>query len=456
MMQATLSAFWLTTVLSLHWAEPAPQELKYTGTLSPAGRQADKEPVKRFVIQALLAPNENGTRSLFVTTEEEGGGQWPWAHRYGLWQFDSQWKATRTAPLRLLQEHDALPSPITLQSPIQPFPEVGREGLQWVSGKEQAEIIGSQKMADRDCWQVAVTTNFGRKRTLWVDKTQPILVGMDERLFLGQGDEFALKIRLDSIKELPAEKLLRAQAVVTQLTKLQTDLNRPEQEFRPELSAEQVKLVEAALPALQQSARDTSYQALVAAITRDVRAQQQQSVDVSSLAKRFVGMKAPDFTLTGLDRKPIGSETLKDKIVVLHFWDYHGEPLLEPYGQVAYLDFLHGKRRKLGVQIIGVAVDPRLKDPEGSGSVLRAINRFKEFMRLEYPIAIDDGSLLTKFGDPRRVGAKLPLWVVITPDGIIRHYQTGYYVVKPDEGLRELDDLLVKLIKDQRETAPKK
>ena len=163
-----------------------------------------------------------------------------------------------------------------------------------------------------------------------------------------------------------------------------------------------------------------------------------------------------EVTLTGLDRKPIGSETLKEKIVVLHFWDYHGEPLLEPYGQVAYLDFLHGKRRKLGVQIIGVAVDPRLKDPEGSGSVLRAINRFKEFMRLEYPIAIDDGSLLTKFGDPRRVGAKLPLWVVITPDGIIRHYQTGYYVVKPDEGLRELDDLLVKLIKDQRETAPKK
>ena len=51
---------------------------------------------------------------------------------------------------------------------------------------------------------------------------------------------------------------------------------------------------------------------------------------------------------------------------------------------------------------------------------------------------------------PRRVGAKLPLWVVIGPDGKIAHYHVGTYDVKPDEGLRRLDEVVVSLVKQNR------
>lgn len=67
-----------------------------------------------------------------------------------------------------------------------------------------------------------------------------------------------------------------------------------------------------------------------------------------------------------------------------------------------------------------------------------------------YDIALDDGTLRAKFGDPRRLGGKLPLWVVIGADGKIAHYKVGLYDINPDEGLRALDQTLVEQIKKQR------
>jgi hypothetical protein len=75
-------------------------------------------------------------------------------------------------------------------------------------------------------------------------------------------------------------------------------------------------------------------------------------------------------------------------------------------------------------------------------------------MNLGYDLAVDDGTLLKKFGDPRQLGGKLPLWVLIGPDGKIAHYHVGFYDIKADEGLRELDEVLVALIKRQRDTDP--
>lgn len=71
-------------------------------------------------------------------------------------------------------------------------------------------------------------------------------------------------------------------------------------------------------------------------------------------------------------------------------------------------------------------------------------------MNLSYPLATDTGSVLDKFGDPRRVGAKLPLWIVIDAEGKVAQYQAGFFSINPDEGLRELDDLLVKLIRQAK------
>jgi hypothetical protein len=71
-------------------------------------------------------------------------------------------------------------------------------------------------------------------------------------------------------------------------------------------------------------------------------------------------------------------------------------------------------------------------------------------MNLSYPIAMDAGGTLEKFGDPRALGAKLPVWVVIGADGKIAHYHVGFYSIKADQGLSELDAAVVRTIRDSR------
>jgi hypothetical protein len=106
--------------------------------------------------------------------------------------------------------------------------------------------------------------------------------------------------------------------------------------------------------------------------------------------------------------------------------------------------------------VYGVAVDGRLADKETSASAVRSVRKLQSFMNLSYPLTVDDGTLLAKFGDPQRVGAKLPLWVLIAPDGTIAAYKVGLYDIKADEGLKELDAAVVKLIQKNRAAEPAK
>jgi hypothetical protein len=114
---------------------------------------------------------------------------------------------------------------------------------------------------------------------------------------------------------------------------------------------------------------------------------------------------------------------------------------------------LYSRRRKLGVQVYGIAVDPRFATKNQLSQAQRSVAKLKSFMNLGYPLASDYGDLIGEFGDPRRVGAKLPLWVVIDANGKVAHYSAGFYKINPDEGLRELDDIVVKLIQDAKKAA---
>jgi len=187
-----------------------------------------------------------------------------------------------------------------------------------------------------------------------------------------------------------------------------------------------------------------------------VKRQSRRGVSVDDLARRFLGKPAPPFQLTTIDRRKIDSKKLAGKVVVLHFWSYSGDQLEEPYGQVGYLDFVYGKRRRLGVEVIGVAVNSQLATKGKSRRALRSIKKLHEFMRLAYPVTTDSGKLLAAYGDPRRLDAKLPLWVVIAADGRVVHYQVGYYSIKPDEGLKQLDAILIKQVRAARKTKSRK
>lgn len=453
-MTCSLSVLLLASALAAPLADDAAMELQYTGVFSKGTHTDEGEGLKRFTLYALLQPASNGTRQLAYVLDERGGGGWAWPERFGAVDLDAQWKPTPASPLKLLYDHAGTPTVIGVACPLFFSPKALKPGLDWVDGKESSEVAGTRKVLERDCWQVDVTTTFGHKRSVWVDRELPVLVSLEERVFIGQGEEHTLRMQLESSKVIEARQLARLQKPWQRLQKLQAELLRGDLEFRPELSEKQLALASKAIADLEKESAETPFAELVSAIGRDVKLQGQRTDELEKLAQRFVGKPTPELKLQGLNRKPFDSAPLKGKILVLHFWEYQGQPLVEPYGQVGYLDFLYGKRKKLGVEAIGIAVDGRLADAQRAGTALRSINKLRSFMNLSYPIAVDDGTLLGKFGDPRRAGAKLPLWVVIGPDGKVAHYRSGFYKINPDEGLQELDAVLIPLIR-QRHAAEK-
>ena len=88
-------------------------------------------------------------------------------------------------------------------------------------------------------------------------------------------------------------------------------------------------------------------------------------------------------------------------------------------------------------------VDGRLADEKTRPAAERSVRKLKEFMNLSFPVLLDSGGLLKKFGDPRVLGAALPLFVVIGRDAKIAHYHVGHYDVHQDQRLKELDDAVL-------------
>lgn len=457
-MLATVSQLVLVTAMMFPGADvigdgPA-AELRYSGTLAKVGRNGPEQPLKRFTFYALVSRTGQGKRLAYLT-DERGGGTWAWPERFGILELNGKYAAADGATIRLLAEHEGLPNPINLRQPLFEFADKLNqidkdEGDEdWTSGQSSYEVAeGSKKIKDRDCTIIRVSTNNGRKQRLWVSKEDnTLVVAVEQQVFMGRGDEFVLKYELEAAKPLDAAALDKLQKPLQTLLDLKKQINRPDGETKPELNAEQAELAQKAIGSLEKQAEGTPFAAVAAVISRDVKAQTQRADDVASLSKKFVGQAAPAFELTTIEKKEVNSKDLVGKIVVLHFWDYEGEPLTEPYGQVGYLDFLSNKRKRFGIEVVGVAVNESFADGAKSTGALRSVRKLREFMNLSYPITTDDGTLLAKFGDPRKLGAKLPLWVVINPDGKIAHYHVGFYAIKPDEGLRPLDEAVMKQIK---------
>ena len=63
-------------------------------------------------------------------------------------------------------------------------------------------------------------------------------------------------------------------------------------------------------------------------------------------------------------------------------------------------------------------------------------------MHLSYPVVADIQGYISELGDPRRAGAKLPLFVVLDKAGKVVHYKVGFYEIDRQVGLRELHDVV--------------
>jgi len=425
-------------------AIPEGTELQFSGSLTPQGRTVGE--TKNFQLTAVAWPTDDGSSQLAWVLEERGAGGWAWPERFGVVTLVP---SEPSQPIRVLHTHDGLPHPIGVRSPLFEAPDKLSPESSWSDGRLEYRVARRRKFKERDCWHVDVASNLGRAQTLLIDADLGIVVSAEQRVFMGRGDEFLLKYELQSQKVLPPAELVQAQTAFAALRQLQSGLGRTGEQKVLELTEAQLKSAQDHFRPAEPAAKGTPWAKLAGVIGRDLQQQQQRLAGAAGLAQKFLDQPAPKLSLKRADGTALPAGELQDKVVVLHFWEYRHENLMEPYGQIGYLDFLNGKRKKLGVKVVGINVLP---DADASGAGVRSMRKLVEFMNLGYDVAVDDGTALGQFGDPRALGSPLPLWVVLGHDGKVLHYHIGYYNITPDEGLKQLDAAVLNALRRQRET----
>ncbi len=211
-------------------------------------------------------------------------------------------------------------------------------------------------------------------------------------------------------------------------------------------SDEQLKTLRAALPRIRQNLRETPLFQVAQLATQDAKDQKNRKTTIAAITKRIMGKEIAAPQIQDLKGKPFPKDDWKEAVVVLHFWEYRDKPLVAPYGQVGYLDFLYQKYHKQGLKVYGVAADLRLADPQQRPAAIRGVKKLVEFMNLSYPVMLDSSGYLERLGDPRAAEAKLPLFLVLDRESKVIHYHVGYYEVQRDRGLESLDNVVKKAL----------
>lgn len=419
-------------------------ELIYSGKLSQV---EEKSAAKSFTYHALVVAASDSRVDVAWQVEERGGGGWLWPERFGEVGVLAMSQKPEFRRPALLHEYDGSDYPVSLPAAVFEYREQLKPNAMFREGQVEYTVTGAEKVSERDCWRIEASLPRSRKQSFAIEKTSGLIVSLNERLFLGRGVSFELQLDLQSAKIRTPDELARWTAAWNGLLDLQKKLARNLERPKADLSPAQLELAQSAVKTLAEKLEETPWEKLAAIIARDLQQQTRRESGVAGLEKKFVGQELPELALRNLDGSTLKTEDWKGQIVVLHFWEYPGDNLTEPYGQVGYLDFVNDKRKKLGVKILGVAVDPRFGEAAQRGSALRSVRKLQQFMNLGYDLASDDGATLTSLGDPRKLNSKLPLWIVIGADGKIAHYKSGLYDLQPDEGLKQLDDVILQEVK---------
>jgi hypothetical protein len=455
-----LSAFFsLVAVLpmasELPDAPTAGLQFSYRGTVAELRRDRPApSPGKSFDLALLVADTgETGTQ-LDWLVDERGAGGWPWMERFGRLALDAKFGAVGPLGPALLYDYGGGKAVIGLLPPLFESPQTLEIGATWQADGLKYEVESARKIGDHDCWQITAENNFGPKSTLWVGKGSPVLVGYDERVFMDRGTEFQLQVRLVGTDQLSNEQLSAEKRGYNTLLALHTKLKRPARSQSDEIPPEQRAMVTEQLAQLEQQVESGPLAKLVRTAARDIHLQAGRADALAQLTQDHLGKPVRKFSITGLGDDKLTEGELADQVTVLHFWDYRDEPLKEPYGQVGYLEFLHNRRKGDGVKIYGIAVDGRLQNEQTRKAAMTSVRKLRNFMNLTYPVLLDDGELLKQFGDPRAVGANLPLFIVVGPDGTIAHHHVGFYPVDRQDGLKELDAVVAQLIKQPEDAKP--
>ena len=421
--------------------------LIYRGAIEKLERDNAPTPGKQFELTLIVrSSDESGTQFDWLI-DEQGASAWPWIERFGRLAISADGKPVGAAGPSALYEHSLGKSVVPLHPPLWPHEPKLAAGVMWNADEHDYQVEGKRKIAEVDSWQVDVRNNYGPKRVVWVAVDGSLVAGCDERVFMGQGTEYQSQLRLASRSRLSDEEREANEAGFTTLLDLRGQLKRPTRSQQADWTDEHRALLQPAVAELEKKITQGPLVRLVRVASRDLQSQSGRADALGELASRNLDKPLPDFELTTLAGETVRTDDLKGKLVVLHFWDYRDEPLKEPYGQVGYLEFLFGRHREAGLQVYGVAVDGRLREEGTKRAAMTGIRRLKTFMNLTYPIMLDGGEWISKLGDPRTVGAELPLFVVVDRSGKVVHFRTGTYAVDQQQGLKELDKLIAQQLK---------
>jgi hypothetical protein len=337
-----------------------------------------------------------------------------------------------------MYEHITGKTRVNVAPPLPVFGGELKEGAAWSDGKIQFEVEAGEAVEGRPTWDVTARTLVGRRRTMTVDREDHRVYAVRENVFVGQGEEQLLKYQLVKSETLDGEALDKTLAAIEAWTALRGEWVTAVTDSTPKSKAAAIKSVSGKLPELKKQSTGTPLESVADVVAGQLKTADEQKAAVGALRSRIVGKPLPKVALKDVANKSWTNESLAGKVTVLHFWSYRDENLREPYGQVGYLDFV--ARQNPDVQVLGVAV--AADDPERQQNQRTFVRKFRDFMNVSYPILLDDGSLLEKLGDPRKVKQELPLFVVIDSNGNVVEYKAGEYEVKANDGLKELDKVV--------------
>ena len=428
--------------------------LTYSGTM--IGEKGDPvTTTKNFTLAAVRDASENGGTLHWIVIED-GRGSVPWPHTYG----SSQWldgngmnvqaaTASRNNP-QVLYINDELKAFVAIALPqLADGQKLNQESI-WKQGPVTYRVTERQTIDGQPTWRVLGFTNFGVKRTFWVNDDGTI-IRLRENVTIGRGDRFDLEYDLKNVQKLSDEQRSKMILSFDVFNKFRTkvDIERLEKEIV--WNDEQLEVFREDIERLVSVSEETPLSAVARLAQADLRTQKGRSGGVATLMTRAIGkvVEEPGFELYRGDS--YSDESLTGGVTVLHFWEYKSSPLEQPYGQVGYLDFLYRKYKGQDVHVLGVVSNPLLEDPAERSRVRVNARKFASFMNLSFPIVADIKGYIEKIGDPRGAGAKLPLFIVLDQKGRIVHYKAGFYEVDRDLGLKTLDNVVKELLESESE-----
>ncbi len=410
--------------------------LTYRGSFQPVKVDRPEEG-KSFELTLVIGAATDAGTPVFWLLEDSGSNPIAWQDRFGTFTWQREKRVLEGTIPGFLFAHTTGKTRVNLAPPLPLFAANLKQGDSWTEEQIQFEVEAGEAHENRPTWNVVARTLVGRRRTMQIDREEGRVYSVRENVFVGQGEEHLLKYQQVVTQVINAEALKQTFAAITAWNSAREEWLVATEDRSPRKITAARKAVVELLPELKKKSAETPLTSLSEVAARQLKADGEQTAALGAMRSKLLGKKLPQFELKDIANKTWDNAALEDRVTVFQFWSYRDENLHEPYGQVGYLDYLARRHEK--VLVLGVAVPPENLDPTSS---LRAqVRKFRDFMNVSYPILLDQ-DLLAAVGDPRKLGGELPLFVVVDRQGKIIEVKAGFYEVKRDEGLAELEAIV--------------